>query len=80
MLRARERWGSHELRAAWILRTRSGDRRYRPPGCRSLDIALHWPKFDMEASIKQNRDRLQLGKLLEERASLKVKMAEEKAR
>lgn len=43
-------------------------------------IALQWHKFDMEASIKQSRDLLNLGKLLEEEATLKVKMAREKAR
>lgn len=46
---------------------------------RSYDqVALEWHKFNMESSIKQSRILLDLAKLLEEEARLKMKMAEKK--
>jgi nitrate/TMAO reductase-like tetraheme cytochrome c subunit len=42
-------------------------------------IELEWHKFDMEECVKQSRDLLSLGKLLEEEARLKVKLKEEMA-
>lgn len=42
-------------------------------------IELEWHKFDTEECLKQSRDLLSLGKLLEEEAHLKVKLKQEMA-